>query len=195
MADSTENTETTEMVTESTETVDATQDTTEGTDLEAELKAARAALKRANREAAERRKQLEAFEKAEEERKHAEMSELEKAQERIAKLEARAKAAEAERELLARRQEFYAEIGKQNLQFANEQARQDAAMLVNLSEMDGEMDDIVKGLKETRPYLFVTATAPDIDGKKRGKGNTTETREEALKALSVRYGFDYVPPD
>lgn len=46
----------------------------------AELEATRKALKDANREAAERRKKLEALEKAEQDRKDAEMTELQKAQ-------------------------------------------------------------------------------------------------------------------
>jgi hypothetical protein len=53
----------------------------------------------------------------------------------------------------------------------------------------------VAELKESRPYLFATATAPDIDAKKRGKATTRDEQEEAIKAASARYGFTYVPPD
>lgn len=60
---------------ETTQAKPQTQD-----ELAAELEAARKALKQANREAAERRVKLEAFEKAEQERKQAEMTELEKLQ-------------------------------------------------------------------------------------------------------------------
>lgn len=57
----------------------------------AEHKKVLEALKAANRESADRRKKLEAYEKAEQERKEAEMSELEKAQKRAAELEAKVK--------------------------------------------------------------------------------------------------------
>lgn len=52
-------------------------------DLQAELEAARKALKEANREAAERRKKLEAYEADEAKRKSAEMTEAEKLQKEL----------------------------------------------------------------------------------------------------------------
>lgn len=63
-------------------------------DLAAELEKARAALKSANKEAAERRKKLEAYEQDEAKRKEAEMTELEKYQKRTAELEATLKVKE-----------------------------------------------------------------------------------------------------
>lgn len=52
----------------------------------AEIEAMQRALKEANKEAAERRKKLEAFEKAEEDKKQAEMTELEKTKAELDKL-------------------------------------------------------------------------------------------------------------
>ena len=58
-----------------------------------ELDKMRAALKKANREAADNRKRLEAFEKTEEERKQADSTELEKAQAATKKADEKAAAA------------------------------------------------------------------------------------------------------
>jgi hypothetical protein len=65
-----------------------------GTDVQAELERLRKALKETNKEAADRRKKLEAFEAAEKERQAAQMTELEKAQAQAT--EALKKAEEAE---------------------------------------------------------------------------------------------------
>jgi hypothetical protein len=177
-------------------TSNAAQGTAGQEDLEEQLKQLKRELGKTKREAAERRVALEAFEKAEEERKQAEMTELEKLQTRLEQMESRAKEAEAKRDLLVKRQQFYTAISAANLQFANEQARQDAVLLVDLSEMDGEdIGDIVKELKKARPYLFATATAPDIDGQRRGGTTRGGEMEEILQAASAKYGFTYVTPD
>lgn len=55
--------------------------------LQAELDAAREALKKANKEAATRRKQLEDYEKSEREREEAELSEMDKLKRRLAETE------------------------------------------------------------------------------------------------------------
>lgn len=64
--------------------------------LQAELKNVQKALKDANREAAERRKKLEAFEAEETKRKEAELTEVQKLQKRLEESEAKAKAAAEE---------------------------------------------------------------------------------------------------
>jgi flagellar biosynthesis GTPase FlhF len=83
------------VTTETVEQPAAGEGVTPATD-NSELERVRAALKKANAEAAERRLKLEAFEKAEEERKQAEMSELEKTAESAKKAEAKAAQLEAE---------------------------------------------------------------------------------------------------
>ena len=195
MADK-DTTETTEMVTDSTETVDVTQDSTDEVDLTAELEETRKALKRANREAAERRKLLEQYEREAEQRKQDEMSEIEKLQAALEKERQQRQEAEAKRDLLAKRQQFYSVIAEANLQFANEQARRDAALLVDLSEMDDQViSDAVHDLKKARPYLFAQAQKPDIDGQKRGTAKGADEFEDQVRDASVRFGFDYVPLD
>lgn len=164
--------------------------------LEAELADTRKALKKANREAAERRKALEAFEKAEQERKQAEMSELEKAQATIAEMESRAKEAEAARDRMVKERGFYTAVQEAKLQFASEQARTDAIRLLDVSEMDDdEIADAVKDLQKSRPYLFSTAEVPNIDGQKRGQAKKGSDAEERIKAGAVKFGYQYVPPD
>lgn len=64
--------------------------------LQAELEAARKALKDANREAAERRKKLDAIEKAEKDKADAELSEAEKLRRELADATTRLKAAETD---------------------------------------------------------------------------------------------------
>jgi hypothetical protein len=65
-------------------------------DVRAELARTQKALKDANREAAERRKKLEAFEAEETKRKEAELTEVQKLQKRLEESEAKAKAAAEE---------------------------------------------------------------------------------------------------
>ena len=158
----------------------------------AELEDTRKALKRANREAAERRKQLEAYEKAEAERKQAEMSELEKANARTAEMEARAKKAEAQISLIQKESAFYAAAEEADLTWANEQARRDAVLLLDLSSLeDDEIADEVKKLKTDRPYLFKQATMPDTDGTKRGSKKPLkegEMDEERIAKAAQKYG-------
>jgi multidrug efflux pump subunit AcrB len=64
--------------------------------IKAELEQARKALKDANREAADRRKKLEAFEQAEKQRKDAELSEMERLQKQLDELKAERDRAAAE---------------------------------------------------------------------------------------------------
>lgn len=173
-----------------TETVDATQDTTGGTDLAAELEDVRRALKKANREAADRRKQLEQYEQAEKDRQQAELSELEKAQARIAEMEARARDAEAARDRMVKERAFYTHIESASYQFANEQARNDAIRLIDVSEMDDdEIADAVKRLYKERPYLFRSADLPDTDGQRRGGESKRSAFEEKVEAARRRYNI------
>lgn len=104
--------ETTETVTESvveTATPPAPQTATSKTldELQAENERMAKALKDANKEAADRRKKLEAFEKAEQARKDAELSEAQRLQKEVETL--RAQAESANRQVLQR--DIAAEIG------------------------------------------------------------------------------------
>jgi hypothetical protein len=163
-------------------------------DIQAERDDTRKALKKANREAAERRKAIEQFEKEKKERLEAELSDKEKLEARVTEMEARAKEAETRLELLQKQRAFMAAAEGAKLNWASEQARQDAVALIDLAELDDDgMVDAVTELKEKRPYLFAQATMPDIDSKKRGKGTDKEEREEAIKKAASTYGIKYVP--
>lgn len=82
-------------------TTDNKQETPQGKATEQEIEEIRAALKKANAEAAKYRKQASAFEEAEQKRKEAEMSEMEKLQKQLA--DAQAQAAALQRETLQRK--------------------------------------------------------------------------------------------
>jgi phage-related minor tail protein len=131
-------------------------------DVKAELERTRKALKEANREAAERRKKLEAFEAKEKERQAAEMTELEKAQAEAAEAQKRAEDAEqarataeakAQERLL--RADVLIEASKQGF---NDPA--DAWLHLDKSLVEGKEDGSFKGIEkavkavlETKPYL------------------------------------------
>jgi len=158
-------------------------------ELKAELEAARAALHKANKEAASRRKALEAFEAKEEERRQAEMSELEKAQAKIAELEA--ERANAQQEITNMRIRTALTAAATQLNFHNPD---DAAEMVDwsgLSVEDGKVEGVeqaVKQLVKDRPYLIKTAAAPEIDAAKGGKGKKDgKAKDEGLaRAYGIR---------
>lgn len=144
-----------------------------------DFESVKAALKKANAEAADRRKQLKAYEQAEQERKQAEMSEQEKLKAKLAEVETRAKAAEAQIDTMKKQQALYAAVEALGLTWASEQARRDAVALLDLSELDDDdIAEAIKDLQKDRPYLFKASSTPDIDSKKKGK----ETPEQKSKA-------------
>ena len=188
MADEQKTTET--VVPAETETVEDNQTTTISAE---DYESVKAALKKANAEAAERRKQLKAYETAEQERKEAEMSEQEKLKAKLAEVEARAKAAEAQMSTMRKQTALYAAVEAKGLSWASEQARRDAVALLDLSELDDDgMEDAIKALQTDRPYLFKATTTHDIDGKKRGKETPEQKQkadsEEAIKRAAHKFG-------
>ena len=188
MADEQKTTET--VVPAETETVEDNQ--TPAISAE-DYESVKAALKKANAEAAERRKQLKAYETAEQERKEAEMSEQEKLKAKLAEVEARAKAAEAQMDTMRKQTALYAAVEAKGLSWASEQARRDAVALLDLSELDDDgMEDAIKALQTDRPYLFKATTTHDIDGKKRGKETPEQKQkadsEEAIKRAAHKFG-------
>jgi len=173
-----------------TETVEDNQTPTISAE---DYESVKAALKKANAEAAERRKQLKAYEQAEQERKEAEMSEQEKLKAKLAEVEARAKAAEAQMSTMRKQTALYAAVEAKGLSWASEQARRDAVALLDLSELDDDgMEDAIKALQTDRPYLFKATTTHDIDGKKRGKETPEQKQkadsEEAIKRAAHKFG-------
>ena len=163
-------------------------------DAQAELARVRVALKKANAEAAKRRKELERFQKLEQERKDAELSDLEKAQKLSEEWKGKFDELSADLDGLRMRQAFYDATAAAKVVFVNDAARQDAYDLSDLSgvevDEDGSvsgMDEVIKALQKSRPHLFGTAGAPDINagegGKKKGKAGADD------EAIRRRYGI------
>jgi len=187
MADEQETTQVTEPVTGATET-QATADT----DAAAELERVRKALSDANKEAAKRRKQLEAYEAAEAQRKQESMSELERAQAALAELEKRATEAERGRKQAQLEKAVIAKAGA--LRFNN---AEDAIRFLDPEKLeigdDGEikgLEDALKAIAKGRPYLLqqsgqVGATNP-------GRGNV-EGETDAQKRARL-WGAGNIDP-
>ena len=162
----------------------------ETADVQAELERVRAALKSANKEAADRRKKLDAFEKADEERKLAAMTELEKVQ-------AALKASEDAREAIGRdaRKALISHAVHLEAVTANFHKPEDAMAFLDVAGFDvddeGKVEgvaDALKALAKERPYLVKPATTADPDSRKRNAPqDKIETSEQA--AINVRYGI------
>lgn len=152
--------------------------------LQAELERTRKALAEANKEAAARRKRLEALEAAEAERKKAEMSELEQAQARLAELEKRATEAEAGRKQALVRAAVIARATA-----AGFREPEDVLHFLDTSKVevadDGQVGDVgalLKQLGDDKPYLLapqgaVGATNP---GRGQASGETDDQRRARL---------------
>ena len=164
--------------------------------LATDLAEAKAALKRANAESAQRRKKLSAFEKAEEERKVAQLSETEKAQKAAQDWESKFDQLSSELDTARMRAKFYDEVDVQKLAFVNAQAKRDAFALSDLSgvAMDDDeltgMDAAVKALVKSHPHLFGTAqTAVDINATTTGGGKGKATEDQMIE-FAARMGVD-----
>ena len=151
MAEELETTQASEMDTTASEAAQSGD-----TDTAAELERTRKALADANREAAKRRKQLEAYEKAEAERQQASMSELEKAQAALKELEAKAAAAEQGRQAALIRAAVISQAGA--LRFNN---AEDALAFLKTDSLEIGEDGQIEGLQrqleaiaKERPYLL-----------------------------------------
>jgi len=151
MAEELETTQASEMDTTASEAAQSGD-----TDTAAELERTRKALADANREAAKRRKQLEAYEKAEAERQQASMSELEKAQAALKELEAKAAAAEQGRKAALIRAAVISQAGA--LRFNN---AEDALAFLKTDSLEIGEDGQIEGLQrqleaiaKERPYLL-----------------------------------------
>ena len=153
-------------------------------DLQAELERTRKALADANKEAAQRRKKLEAYEVAEAERKQAQMSELEKAQAKLAELEKRAAEAEAGKRQALIRAAVIARATVQGFREPEDVLRFLDAGAVQITD-DGQVtnaDDLLQKLAKAKPYLLqptgtVGATNP---GRGQGTGESDEARRARL---------------
>ena len=162
----------------------------------AEFERLQAALKAANKEAADRRKRLDALEADEAKRKEAELSEVEKADQR-------AKAAEAKAQTLEQR--WRDGMLRSAVTLAATQAQfydpEDAYRLADLTSLtvndDGTVtgvEDALKALVKAKPHLVkattTTASPPDVNAQNRGR--TTVPSTDELVAAKLRSG-NYTP--
>jgi chromosome segregation ATPase len=162
------------------------------TDTAAELERTRKALADANKEAAKRRKQLEAHEAAEAERKAASMTELEKAQAALEELEKRATDAERGRKEALLKAAVIAKAGA--LRFNNAEdalafLKPEALEIGDDGQVQG-LEDALKAIAKERPYLLqqtgqVGATNP-------GRGNVEG--ETAAQKRARLWGHGNVDP-
>lgn len=154
----------------------------------AELEALRAALKKANHEAASRRKKLDEYEKAEEERKLAEMTELEKAQAKLAEMAAQLEAAENARQATMIRSAIEREAVAQNFHDPADAWRflEPDAVTLDGDKVAG-VETALKALAKARPYLVKQAKIPNIDGEKRSTAKAGAKSDKAL--IARRYGI------
>ncbi len=161
----------------------------------AEVEQLKAALKAANKEAADRRKRLEALEADEAKRKEAELSEVEKADQRAKAAEAKALDLEKRWRDGMLRSAVTVEASK--LQFYDPE---DAYHLADLSALTVSDDGAVTGVEEAlkalvkaKPHLVksnTTTTPPDVNAQNRGR--TTVPTTDELVAAKLRSG-NYVP--
>lgn len=147
----------------------------------AELERTRAALKAANKEAADRRKRLDTLETAEKERQQAEMTELDKTKVELDALKAANATAQASLRRAALKDAASDAAQRAGLTFAAG-ALADAVALGAFDELEvsesgsvAGMADAVKALHKQRPYLFAPTTPvkPEINSGARGNGNNT----------------------
>lgn len=153
-----------------------------------ELNGAQDALHKANSEAADRRKKLEAYEKEKADREAAEKTELEKAQAKAAELEKQiSDQAEANRKLTIR---HAVEITAAQLGFADTNDAYTLADLSTVEIVDGKVtnaEKVLKALLEKKPYLKKGQQQQvDLDQNKRNNV-TGKTEDEILAAKRSQY--------
>lgn len=164
--------------------------------LQAELERTRAALKTANKEAAERRKKLEEIESNEAKRKESELTEVQKAAKRAEDAENSLKQVKDRYRTNAIRNEI--KLYAQNAGFVD---TNDAIALVDMSGVDfDEASDKVSGAKEAidalakaKPHLLKAPDkpqAPNINSV--GGGTKPPVTSEQIVNNKLRTG-DYVP--
>jgi len=165
-------------------------------DQQEEMARIRAALKKANAEAAKRRKELERFQTEEQKRKDAELSDVERAQKLAQEWESQFDEISAALDGMRMRQAFYDAAATAKVTFANGLARQDAFDLSDLSGVeigdDGAvsgMDEVLKALQKDRPHLFGTAEKKDINAGDGGDGKKKKGAAADDEAVRRRFGI------
>jgi multidrug efflux pump subunit AcrA (membrane-fusion protein) len=157
-------------------------------ELQAELERARDALRKANSEAAERRKKLEAYEAAEQKRKSEELSEADRLKLQLSEAQQALDSQRAENRRYKLLGAASREAARLNLDF-HPDALDDA---LRLGDLDGVrededtgnlsgMDAVLRELAKRKPYLLRQKGVPNINGGERGKTNTLALNEDELK--------------
>jgi multidrug efflux pump subunit AcrA (membrane-fusion protein) len=157
-------------------------------ELQAELERARDALRKANSEAAERRKKLEAYEAAEQKRKSEELSEADRLKLQLSEAQQALDSQRAENRRYKLLGAASREAARLNLDF-HPDALDDA---LRLGDLDGVrededtgnlsgMDAVLRELAKRKPYLLRQKGVPNINGGERGKTNTLAINEDELK--------------
>jgi len=189
-----------ETVAPDTETEDGNQNTGELTveQYRAQLAESQKRIKELNRESAERRKKLEAFEKAQAEKETADLSELEKAKRELDGLKPELEQLKAERRKLLLERQFEKAARELKLEFASERAQETAYKLLDTEALGEDMSgmvDAVKALQKEHAYLFgkTVQPAPETDATQKGKGRPGEMTDAEKAAIAARYRIPYQP--
>lgn len=156
----------------------------------ANLKSALDKERKANGEAAAKNKRLAELEQKEKERAEAELSASQKAEKALEEQKTLAQQLQEENKKLKLRSDFNAKADKLKLQFASEDAAEDAFAKLDLSTVGDDlkgMEAAVKTVAEKYSYLFGKLEAEETDATKKGRTNPV-IANEALIVAKKRQG-------
>lgn len=162
----------------------------------ATIQAQRESEKKLKTQLKELQGQIKTFQDAEKAKQDAEKSELQKLQEKAVKLTESLQEAQETVQALRLRHEFGKVAAKLSLKFASVQAQEDAFELADLEkvEIDGQgqvtgLDEAIKELQKSRPYLFSQAEEGDGLGtpKRNGKTGSGKLNQDAVASMKVRF--------
>ena len=159
-----------------------------------ELADMRAALKKANAEAASSRKRLEALDKAEADRKSAEMTDLQKAQDTIKTLEAERDEIRKQSEQTAIKAAIESEARKLNWarpEVAYKLIEDFSAIEFNAGKVSG-VEAVLKSLTKDYPEQIKRdeVVTTDIDAKKRSQRAAEQVDDATLREEAIRLGVN-----
>lgn len=154
-------------------------------ELRARLKAKEERLREVNRESKERRLALEKLEKEKKDREEAELSEKEKAEKRAQEAEDNLAALRNENRSLKLSTRLASTVKELKLDFASDQAREDAIRFLDLEKLGEDfegLEDQLKAMSKTRAYLFgkPDPTQFTSDGARKGTKNQRVSTQQAL---------------
>lgn len=157
----------------------------------AQLADAHKRIKELNKESAERRKKLEAFEKLETDKRNADLSDAEKLKEELAKVTPELELLRKEKQELLLQSKFDKASRELKLEYANEKAQEDAYRLMDADTVgeDGSgMKDALTALQKERPYLFTKLAFPETDARNKGRANGDTISADVMAQKRAGYG-------